>query len=243
MDLLSWMEEFWKDSRKYNPLAKPIEKMVQRDSQNVARIGNALGWDWLEQEAKKNADDPVRGVARASLTAGGIFAAPYVASAVGGGGMGSGATGMFAQTPGVTAGSQQAAMLAAQNAGFGGAGADLTAQAAMSAIKDAYAAGKIGTMDYLGNVLTADMAGMNDPAVWGDRLSRNAGRIAGNVGKSMAMSALAPRQQPPAPPPPPQQPPQQTLPPEIASLVARAKAGDLMAIEELKRLGIDARSI
>jgi hypothetical protein len=293
-NILEWMEEFWRDSAKYNPLHKPIEKMMQTDSQNMRRIGNAIGWQGLEDEATKNADDPVRGVARASLAAGGIFAAPYVYGAMTGGGAGGAAaasqevlaaqqalaaaktaqeiaaaeqalqaalaaqeaaaaassSGMFAQVPGVTPGSQQAQMLAAQNAGFGGAGADMTAKSAMSAVKDAYGAGKMGTMDYLGNVAKADMAGMNDPSVWMDRFSRNYGRIAGNASKARAVSGMfaQPQQQRPAPMPQPQQQQPLTTPygsasPEVERLMKLAAAGDKQAIEELKRMGIDLRSM
>lgn len=292
-NFLEWMEKEWERTRKYNPIAPVIEKLMKTDSQNVRRIGNAVGWQGLEDEAAKNSDDPKRGIARASLTAGGIFAAPYAYAAMAGGGAAGGATaaaqqvaaaqqalaaaqtaqeiaaaeqalqaalaaqeaaaaasstGMFAQVPGVTPGSQQAQMLAAQNAGFGGAGSDLTANAAMPAVKDAYAAGKMGTMDYLGNVAKADMAGMNDPSVWAERFGRNAGKIAGNYGKARAMGMFAQPQQSqgPAPMPPPQQQQQPVESPyqsEVKQLMERAAAGDKQAIQELKRRGIDLRSM
>lgn len=113
------------------------------------------------------------------------------AAAAGGSSSGLSAGGLFAQVPGVSAGSQQAAMLAAQNEGFGGVGADLTAKAAMPAVQNAYASGQMGTMDYLGNVAKGDMAGMNDPNVWASRVATNAGRMAGGAGKAAAANMLA----------------------------------------------------
>jgi len=121
--------------------------------------------------------------------------------------------GMFGMVPGVSVGSEQAAMLAAQNAGFGGAAADMTAQAAQTAT------GKAGFLDTLINTGKADLAGMNDPSVWLDRLGRNAGRFAGNMGKSMATGAVAqalmgsPAPTPAPPPPGPQGP--ATPPPDV----------------------------
>lgn len=121
--------------------------------------------------------------------------------------------GMFGMVPGVSVGSEQAAMLAAQNAGLGGTAADLTAQAAKTAT------GNAGFLDSIVNTAKADLAGMNDPSVWLDRLGRNAGRMAGNMGKSMATGAVAQALMgsptpPPAPPPPGPQGPS-TPPPDV----------------------------
>jgi hypothetical protein len=91
--------------------------------------------------------------------------------------------GLFGQVPG--AGAEQSAMLNAQTDIFGGQGANMTAQSAMPALRDARAAGTLGRMDFLKGVAQSDLAGMNDPAVWGDRLSRGMDRLAGSsYGKS-----------------------------------------------------------
>lgn len=147
--------------------------------------------------------------------------------------------GMFAQVPGVSAGSQQAAMLAAQNEGMGGAAADLTARAAMPAVRDAYAAGNMGNLEYMGNAAKLNMAGMNDPAVWASRAAQNMGGIGKTMALNTAMSMARPGQQPqPAMQRPPMQQQRPAAPPaprlsdeQLAALAAQAG----ISVEELKR--------
>lgn len=59
------------NTEKYDPITpKLIKKIFQTDSQNMARIGNAIGWDQLERDAHHNADNPSEGVAKASVATG-----------------------------------------------------------------------------------------------------------------------------------------------------------------------------
>lgn len=113
--------------------------------------------------------------------------------------------GMFNMVPGVSQGSPQHLALLEQNAGLGGSASDLTAQAAKGAL------GKQSFMDSLINTGKLDLAGMNDPGVWLDRLGRNAERFAATNGKQMGRELMmqsmggGQRQQGPTPPPPPKQ--------------------------------------
>lgn len=115
--------------------------------------------------------------------------------------------GMFNMVPGVTQGSPQHLALLEQNAGLGASASDLTAQAAKGAL------GKQGFMDSLMNTAKLDLAGMNDPSVWGTRLARNADRFAATQGKDMGRQMLMnqlgggqSRQAQPMPMRPPQSP-------------------------------------
>jgi len=122
--------------------------------------------------------------------------------------------GMFNMVPGVTQGSPQHLAILEQNAGMGGSASDLTAQAARGALSN-----KQGLADSFLNTAKADLAGMNDPTVWMDRLGRNASRFAATNGKDFSRNMLMQSlqggggqpQRGPAPPPPQQQ--QQTAPP------------------------------
>lgn len=136
-----------------------------------------------------------------------------------------GDAGMFGMVPGVTRGSVQESMLAAQNAGLGGSASDLTAQAAKGAL------GKQSFMDSLINTAKTDLAGMNDPSVWLDRLGRNADRFAAQNGKSMGRELMmqsmggGQQQQLGQRPPPPQQA-QQSAPPPDAYASPSGGGGD-----------------
>lgn len=163
----------------------------------------------------------ILGTAEAAGTVGaaGSAAAPELAGA-----------GMFNMVPGVTSGSAQHLALLEQNAGLGGTAADLTAQAARSAT------GNAGFLDTIANTAKADLAGMNDPSVWIDRLGRNADRFAGNAGRNMAAGALAQQlmgggqqpQRPAGPPPVPQGP--TTPPPDMFAASNKAGGPDLDAL-------------
>jgi hypothetical protein len=134
-------------------------------------------------------------------------------------------------------------MLNAQTDIFGGQGANMTAQSAMPALRDARAAGTLGRMDFLKGVAQSDLAGMNDPAVWGDRLSRGMDRLAGSsYGKQMALNALLPKQQSYQPVQMPRQQ-QQPMPQqdETQKVVADFKAGRISEVElrqKLQALGV-----
>lgn len=155
--------------------------------------------------------------------------------------------GLFSQVPG--AGAQQTSLLNAQTADFGGQGADLTARSAMPAVKDAYRAGTMGKLDYAGNALKADAAGMNDPSVWLSRAGTNLDRIAGKSSQNASMNllqrSLAPQQ--PTYQPPPGMPQQQSRGPEqIVSPQERQRlmddynAGRISEDELRRRLGVYA---
>lgn len=211
--------------------------------------------DWLKALAIAAATYFTGGAA-AGLFGSGMFGSGAAAAGEGlaegaAAGEGLASSGMFSQVPGVANGSQQAMMLAAQNEGLGGAASNMTAQAAMGPVNAARSAGQMSMMDFLGNRAKADMAGMNDPSVWMDRLGNNASRMAGNVGKSaatnMAMSALAPPPQTQTFPQPmqPHQGMQGPLPTPygnqqqdagIQQLISAAKSGDPAAIQKLKAL-------
>lgn len=152
--------------------------------------------------------------------------------------------GLFSQVPG--AGTEQTALLNAQTADFGGYGANMTAKAAMPAVKDAYAAGNMGTLDYMGNVAKADLAGANDPSVLASRFTDNLDRMAGKAGKqyaqSYAQNSLFGQQQRPQQPMPRSQPVQP--PPQITSdmdkqtAISDFQAGRITADELRRRLGM-----
>lgn len=133
--------------------------------------------------------------------------------------------GMFNMIPGVNQGSAQHLALLEQNAGLGGSASDLTAQAAKGAL------GKQSFLDSIINTGKLDLAGMNDPSVWLDRLGRNADRFAAQNGKSMGRELMmqsmggGQQQQPGQRPPPPQQA-QQSAPPPDAYASPSGGGGD-----------------
>jgi hypothetical protein len=155
-----------------------------------------------------------------------------------------GSGGLFGQVPG--AGPQQTSLLNAQTADFGGPGADLTAKSAMPAVRDAYRAGSMGQLDYMGNVMKADAAGMNDPSVWASRAGSNLDRLSSKSAQNLAMKAFTP-QQPTYQPPPgmPQQqqsrgPEQIVSPEERQRLMDDYNAGRISEGDLRRRLGVYA---
>jgi hypothetical protein len=121
---------------------------------------------------------------------------------------------------------------------MGGQAWDATARGGMSAVKDAYGAGRMGTMDYLTQVGKADAAGMDSPSVWGSRVMNNMGRFAGNTGKggatNLAMRALTPQQQ--GYRPAPQVPAQQQV--QVPMQTADSTSNDQQLADLAGRLGI-----
>jgi hypothetical protein len=284
-----------------------LYRLVKLDSRNATKIGKTLGWDYMEQEGKKNTENPGRGLGKGAAAAATWYLGGAGAGALGGAGAGAGgaaagaagqvaadaemqlaqqqiaqmlaqqaakeaatqggselakqglfyagenalaqapsslaSSGMFQQVPGVTGGGPQWQALAEQNAGFGGQGWNSTAQAAMDPVKQAYGSGNMNFMDYAGNKLKADAAGMNDPSVWLDRAKNNLGRMAGNAGKNMALNtAGGGQQQQSAAPMPPQQ--QARAPAPVMSDVEKQKlfedfkSGRITEDELRKRLGL-----
>lgn len=84
---------------------KPFYAVAKQDSRNMAKLGNALGWDWLEQEGKKNVENPGRAVGKAATSA----LLWYLGGPAWGGG--SGAAGSAAGTT-----AEEAAKIAAEEA-------------------------------------------------------------------------------------------------------------------------------
>jgi len=84
---------------------EPFYKVARQDSRNMAKIGNALGWDWLEQEGKRNTDNPGRAIGKAAQ-----YAATWYL-----GGPAWGAAGSGASAAGTTA-AEEATKVAAEEA-------------------------------------------------------------------------------------------------------------------------------
>lgn len=83
-----------------------IYDIVRKDSQNASHLGKALGWDWLEEEGKRNTKDPSAALRKAAISA----ATWYAGGALGGAGAGAGtAAGEAAAQTALTAGSQMTA--------------------------------------------------------------------------------------------------------------------------------------
>jgi len=111
-----------------NFLKRLLYKGVEFDSRNMQKLGNALGWDWLENEGKSNVSDPSRALRKAALAAASIYA---------GGALG----GMFGGEAGAAAGE-----------GLGGSAGEAAAAAGMGGGMGAAAsqipAGLENTMEY-----------------------------------------------------------------------------------------------
>lgn len=67
-------------------LKELIYKLVKQDSRNAAKLGNAIGWDYLEQEGNRNVQNPGRAVGKAAATA----ATWYLGGLMGGAGSAAG---------------------------------------------------------------------------------------------------------------------------------------------------------
>lgn len=103
------LAELWEKSDEHIPGMKEMSKIMQTDSQNVQRIANAVGFDWLEEEAKRNADNPSEGIAKASVATGLGFMGAGLNNWLGGGqgGVNVGSSMSAAPGPGVVANGMQ----------------------------------------------------------------------------------------------------------------------------------------
>ena len=108
-------------------LKKPLYQMATQGSRSVAEIGRGTGWDWLKNEGKKGEKNPGYALTRAAETAALAAAAYYAPEAYSS--MVASPEAYAAATPGLSAGGQQAAMLAAQTGDFGAQGLLQTASA------------------------------------------------------------------------------------------------------------------
>lgn len=93
---------------------KPFYKVAEQDSKNVAKIGHLLGWEGLEEEGKRNADNPGRAIGKAAQYA----ATYYLGGLLGGAGeaAGVGAEAATAGTEAATIAAEEAAKQAALEA-------------------------------------------------------------------------------------------------------------------------------
>lgn len=101
-----------------NFLKRGLYKLVKNDSALMGKIGEELNWDWLEQESKKNREDPSRALRKAAVTAASIYAGGALGGAAGGaGGAAGGVSGGTAGVGPVVSGTAyETAMQAAQQA-------------------------------------------------------------------------------------------------------------------------------
>ena len=147
----------------WDDIKKPFYKVAEGSSDRIEDLAQKWNLPWLEEEAAKNKKNPGRAIGKAAGYAlggwlgglyGGAAEAAGAAGAAGAGatgaGVGAGASGAAslyggaqnaglladlygAAIPGLTAGSEQAAMLAAQTGEFGAPGLGSTMQAASGA--------------------------------------------------------------------------------------------------------------
>ena len=103
-----------------------LYKLVKQDSRNAEWLGNALGWDYLEEEGKKNIGNPGRAVGKAAAAA----ATWYLGGLLG---SGAGAAGTAAGETAGAAAEMTAEQIAAQLAEQ--AAAETAKQAAVEAAK------------------------------------------------------------------------------------------------------------
>ena len=87
-----------------------LYKPVEQDSRNMAKLGNALGWDYLEQEGKENVGNPGRAVGKAAAHA----ATWYLGSGLGEMGAGASQMAPAATEAAVTTAAEQAAAKTAE---------------------------------------------------------------------------------------------------------------------------------
>lgn len=177
------------ETEKWDPITPQlIEGAFKNDSRAMESLGKKWNIPQLEQDARYNQQNPEEGIANASkATALGFLGAGI-------GNLFSGAGAYGAATPGVSQGSQQAAMLAQQTGDFGAFGLGKTMQAA---------SGAQGL-----NPLMANFANNAGGLLSGGKNGAFAKRMAFNQG----MNLMQPQQPPMPPPPPPQQQPQQQMP-------------------------------
>jgi hypothetical protein len=189
----SWYEHLadtWQDSKidglgYLNP-QEIAEDVMKNDSRAVESVAKKWNMPWLEQEAHGNVSDPAKGMGKASTAAGLGFLGAGVGNWLGG----AGAYG--AATPGVSQGSQQAAMLAAQTGEFGGYGLGKTMEAASIAQELPWYQSMMGNMG--GGMLSGGKSGS----------------AAQRYAMNQASDMMQPQQQP-MPPPQPLQHPQEPM--------------------------------
>lgn len=105
-------------------LKEPLYKIVAHDSRMSKKVGNAIGWDYMEEEADKNTKNPGRAVGKAAAYALGSYLGGAMA-----GGSGSGAAGA-----GEAAGGAGAAATEAAAGGAAAAGGYASTDAAIMAL-------------------------------------------------------------------------------------------------------------
>jgi hypothetical protein len=81
-----------------------LYKLVKQDSRNAANVGDAIGWDYLQEEGNRNVEDPSAALRKAAISA----ATWYLGGMAGAGaeGAAAGAAGSAALDAGITAGSE-----------------------------------------------------------------------------------------------------------------------------------------
>lgn len=62
-----------------------LKKVAAQDSRNIRDFADAIGWDWLEEEAKTNVDNPSRAMRKAAIAAATWYAGGALGGAAGGG--------------------------------------------------------------------------------------------------------------------------------------------------------------
>jgi hypothetical protein len=196
---------------------KPFYAVAKQDSDNMEGIARAVGWDWLEDEAKTNQKNPGRAIGKAAGYAVGSMLGGWLGGA--GGAAGSAATeaGTAAGTTAAEVAAEQAAMQGGQVAATGAGDAGLlgmtTAQSAPGA--GAYELGTVGEQATLGMDGFAKMA-RPPTSIPNAVTSQFQGLLGGGGGggnadkamKAMQVYGLLNPQQPqqgPMPVPPPQQ--------------------------------------
>lgn len=177
------MAELLEKTEKWDPITPQlIQSAFKNDSRAMESLGERMNFAPLAEHARYNQQNPEEGIANASKATALGFLGAGLGNVVGG----AGAYG--AATPGVTQGSQQAAMLAQQTGEFGMPGLLKTMEAAGSAQGLPMYEQAIGK----GAGLLSNMK----PAQ--QRYLMNQG-----------MNLMQPQQPPEQPPPPMYQPPQQ----------------------------------
>lgn len=196
----------------------PLYRLVKQDSRNAAWLGNAIGWQGLEDEANRNVQNPGRALTKAAISA----ATWYLGGAAGGylGGGSDAANAGAASTDAAESGGT----LALNSAGTAASpymtqAAQQTAMQYAGGIDPETAAGA-GGMSVAqngigpGTLLNQFRGAVNNPS---SLLSSNSGLLsnlssgsssgkAGNLALQMGLKSLAPQQpQGPMPAPPRQQ--------------------------------------
>jgi hypothetical protein len=111
---------------------EPFYKVAKNDSRNLEWLGNAVGWQGLENEAKHNKENPGRAITKAAEYAALYYLGGAAAGAMGGGAAAGGGAAEAAGTTAAQAAAEQAAIQGAEQGGYGMA-ADYAAGAAPEA--------------------------------------------------------------------------------------------------------------